>query len=217
MKKQKSQPSTNGKKLVPCAIYTRVSSDEGLDMDFTSIDAQREAYEAYIKSLAHEGWVLVPDRYEDAGISAKTLERPALKRLLNDIASGKVEIVVFYKIDRFSRSLLDFAKLMDIFEKHHASFVSITQQVNTATPMGRLILNVLMSFAQFERELISERTRDKIAATRRKGKWSGGRPILGYDVDPNRFKLLVNEAESSQVKIIFDLYLLHQSLQRVCQ
>src|SRR5262245_58161970 len=160
---------------VRCGIYTRKSTEEGLEQEFNSLDAQREAGEAFIASQRAEGWTCLPDRYDDPGYSGGNTDRPALKRLLADIESGKVDCVVVYKVDRLSRSLLDFSRLMETFYKHKVAFVSVTQQFNTATSMGRLILNVLLSFAQFERELISERTRDKMAATRRKGKYAGGR------------------------------------------
>jgi site-specific DNA recombinase len=192
---------------VPCAIYTRKSTDEGLEKEFNSLDAQRESAEAYIKSQAHAGWTCLPDEYDDGGFTGGNMERPALKRLLTDIESGKVRCVVVYKVDRLSRSLLDFARMMEVFDRHGVSFVSVTQQFNTASSMGRLVLNVLLSFAQFEREIISERTRDKIAAARRKGKWSGGRPILGYDVDSRGGRLLVNDDEAARVQGIFELYL----------
>ncbi|MBS0208865.1 MAG: recombinase family protein [Planctomycetes bacterium] len=193
-----------------CAIYTRKSTEDGLEQEFNSLDAQRESGEAFIKSQTHEGWHCLPDRYDDGGFTGGNMERPALQRLLADIKAGRVNCVVVYKVDRLSRSLLDFARMMEVFEQHHVSFVSVTQQFNTATSMGRLILNVLLSFAQFEREMISERTRDKIAATRRKGKWSGGMPILGYNVVET--KLVVNETEAERVREIFDLYLQRQSL-----
>jgi site-specific DNA recombinase len=197
---------------VRCAIYTRKSTEEGLEQEFNSLDAQRESGEAYIKSQACEGWECLSGHYDDGGFTGGNMERPALKRLLADIESEKVDCVVVYKVDRLSRSLLDFARMMETFEKHHVSFVSVTQQFNTATSMGRLVLNVLLSFAQFEREIISERTRDKIAAARRKGKWAGGHPLLGYDIDPQGFKLVVNEDEAFRVRAIFDLYLEHQAL-----
>jgi site-specific DNA recombinase len=202
---------------VHCAVYTRKSTDEGLDKDFNTLIAQREAGEAYIQSQAAAGWVCLPDRYDDGGFTGANLERPALQRLLADIAAGKVHCVVLSRIDRLSRSLLDFARLMETFERHHVAFVSVSQQVNSATSMGRLMLNVLLSFAQFERELIGERTRDKIAAARRKGKWVGGMPLLGYDVDPRGAKLVVNEAEAVRVRAIFNLYLEHQALLPVVQ
>ena len=195
---------------VRCAIYTRKSTEEGLDQDFNSLDAQREAGQAYIASQRHEGWSCLAQRYDDGGYSGANIDRPALGQLLADIAEGKVDCVVVYKVDRLSRSLLDFARLMETFERHKVSFVSVTQQFNTATSMGRLVLNVLLSFAQFEREMIAERTRDKIAATRRKGKWCGGMPRLGYDV--HNGKLLVNEAEAKRVREIFALYLERPSM-----
>jgi len=200
-----------------CAIYTRKSTEEGLDQEFNSLDAQREAGEAFVKSQASEGWTCLPDRYDDGGFTGGNMERPALKRLLADIEAGKIDCVVVYKVDRLSRSLLDFARMMETFEKHCVSFVSVTQQFNTATSMGRLVLNVLLSFAQFEREIISERTRDKIAATRRKGKWAGGHPILGYDVDPQGFRLVVNADEAERVRAIFKLYVQHEALLPVVQ
>jgi site-specific DNA recombinase len=169
--------TTQNEAVVRCAIYTRKSSEEGLDQNFNSLDAQRESAEMYIASQRHEGWVCSPDRYDDGGFTGGNMDRPALARLLADIAARKIQAVVVYKVDRLSRSLLDFAKMMETFDKYHVAFVSVTQQFNTGTSMGRLVLNVLLSFAQFEREIISERTRDKIAATRRKGKWTGGHPV----------------------------------------
>lgn len=198
--------------LVRCAVYTRKSTEEGLEQEFNSLDAQREAGELFVRSQAGEGWSLLPDRYDDGGFTGGNMERPGLQHLFADIEAGKIDVVVVYKVDRLSRSLLDFAGMMQTFEKHRVSFVSVTQQFNTATSMGRLVLNVLLSFAQFEREIISERTRDKIAATRRKGKWAGGHPILGYDIDVNGYKLVVNPEESERVRTIFQLYLEHQSL-----
>src|SRR5437016_2755107 len=165
-----------------CAIYTRKSTEEGLEMEFNSLDAQREACEAYVASQRAEGWLLVPDRYDDGGFSGGTLERPALKRLLADIESGRVDVVVVYKIDRLSRSLMDFSRLIEVFDRHNVTFVSVTQSFNTTTSMGRLTLNVLLSFAQFEREVIGERIRDKLAASKKKGIWMGGNPPLGYHV-----------------------------------
>jgi site-specific DNA recombinase len=202
---------------VRCAIYTRKSTEEGLDQDFNSLDAQRESALAYIASQQHEGWMALHDNYDDGGFTGGNMERPALQQLLADIAAGKVDCVVVYKVDRLSRSLLDFARMMEVFERHHVAFVAVTQQFNTATSMGRLVMNVLLSFAQFEREIISERTRDKIAAARRKGKWSGGMPVLGYDVEPRGGKLRVNEAEAKQVRAIFALYRDRQSLLRAVQ
>jgi site-specific DNA recombinase len=198
--------------LVRCAIYTRKSTEEGLEQEFNSLDAQRESAEAFIRSQTHEGWTCLPERYDDGGFTGGNMERPALQRLLADIQAGKIDCVVTYKVDRLSRSLLDFAKMMETFEQHGVSFVSITQQFNSATSMGRLILNVLLSFAQFEREIIAERTRDKMAATRRKGKWSGGMPVLGFDLDPRGRRLHVNEEEAERVRSIFALYLEHQAL-----
>jgi len=197
-----------------CAIYTRKSTEEGLEQEFNSLDAQRESAEAYIASQKAEGWVCVPDRYDDGGFTGGNMERPALQRLLKDIEARKVDCVVVYKVDRLSRSLLDFARIMQTFDDHNVSFVSVTQAFNTTHSMGRLTLNILLSFAQFEREIISERTRDKIAASRRKGKWSGGHPLLGYDVEraPGGSRLVVNEEEAARVRSIFDLYLDKQSL-----
>ena len=167
-------------KSLRCAVYTRKSTEHNLDLEFNSLDAQREACEAYIKSQAHEGWRLVTDRYDDGGLSGASLDRPALQALLADIRAGKVDIVVVYKVDRLTRSLADFAKLVELFDRHTVSFVSITQSFNTTTSMGRLTLNMLLSFAQFEREVIGERVRDKIAASKRKGIWVGGPVPLGY-------------------------------------
>ncbi len=190
---------------VRCAIYTRKSSEEGLDMEFNSLDAQRESCAAYIASQKAEGWVPVPDHYDDGGFSGGNLERPALKRLLADIEAGLVDVVVVYKIDRLSRSLMDFSKLVEVFDRNGVTFVSVTQSFNTTTSMGRLTLNILLSFAQFEREVIGERIRDKFAASRRKGMWMGGVPPLGYDVI-NR-KLVVNAAEADLVRHIFRRFL----------
>jgi site-specific DNA recombinase len=215
MSKRKSPSSTATLKTVRCAVYTRKSTEERTEQEFTSLQAQREAGEAYIKSQASEGWICLPEHYDDGGFSGGNMDRPALACLLADIEAGKVDVAIVYKVDRLSRSLLDFAQMMVTFERRQVAFVSVTQQLNTATSMGRLILNVLLSFAQFEREIISERTRDKIAAARRKGKWSGGHPLLGYDVDPHTRKLLVNEAEAVRVREIFQLYLEHQALMPV--
>ena len=201
-------------KLVRCAIYTRKSTKDGLEQEFNSLAAQREAF---VWSQAGEGWVPVPDRCDDGGFTGGNMDRPARKRLMADIEPGKIDCVVVYKVDRLSRSLLDFAQMMQTFDKYKVSFVSVTQQFYTAISMGRLVLNVLLSFAQFEREIISERTRDRIAATRRKGKWAGGWPILGYDVDPQGYKLNVNGAEAERVRPIFNLYLEHESLQPVVE
>ena len=211
----KATAKSNGeKKVVRCAIYTRKSTEEGLQQEFNSLDAQRESGEAYITAQKHEGWVCLPDRYDDGGFTGGNLDRPAVQRMMSDIKAGKIDCVVVYKVDRLSRSLMDFARMMETFEEHHVSFVSVTQQFNTSHSMGRLMLNVLLSFAQFEREIISERTRDKIAAARRKGKFAGGRPVLGYDLlsNPAGPRLVVNDAEANQVRTIFELYLKHQAL-----
>ena len=196
-------------KPIRCAIYTRKSSDEGLEQDFNSLDAQRDAAESYIASQRAEGWTCNPARYDDGGFTGGNVDRPGVQRLMADIEAGLIDCVVVYKVDRLSRSLLDFARMLEVFEQKGVAFVSVTQQFNTANSMGRLMLNVLLSFAQFEREVISERTRDKIAATKRKGFWSGGRPVLGYDIErrPGGNRLAVNEDEASQVRRIFDLYL----------
>jgi len=201
------------KKPIRCAIYTRKSSDEGLEQDFNSLDAQREACAAYIASQKGEGWALVPNRYDDGGISGGTLERPGLRKLLVDIEAGTVDRVVVYKVDRLTRSLADFAKLVERFDEAGASFVSVTQQFNTATSMGRLTLNVLLSFAQFEREVTAERIRDKIAASKKKGLWMGGLVPLGYDAKDRT--LVNNEGEAETVRTIFRLYLELGSVRRV--
>lgn len=213
----------NGKvcaaRSIRCAAYTRKSTEEGLQQEFNSLDAQREAAEAYIASQLHEGWVCLPDRYDDGGFTGANMDRPALKRLFEDIEAGRIDCVVVYKVDRLSRSLLDFARMMEKFDRHKVSFVSVTQHFNTTHSMGRLTLNILLSFAQFEREIIGERTRDKIAAARRRGKWMGGKPLLGYDlvVGPGGGKLVVNDADASRVRAIFELYLENQSLIRTCR
>ena len=196
-------------RAVRCAVYTRKSSEEGLDQDFNSLDAQREAAESFIASQRAEGWRCLPARYDDGGFTGGNMDRPAVQRLLADIEAGLVDCVVVYKVDRLSRSLIDFARMMEVFEKRGVSFVSVTQQFNTTHSMGRLTLNILLSFAQFEREIISERTRDKIAAAKRKGMWGGGRPILGYDIDrlPGGNRLVVNASEAERVRRIFALYL----------
>ena len=198
-------PSLPGKvRKLRCAIYTRKSTDEGLDQAFNTLDAQRDACEAYVASQRAEGWVLVPDHYDDGGFSGGTLERPALRRLLADVERGLVDVVVVYKIDRLSRSLTDFAKLVEVFEVHGVTFVSVTQAFNTTTSMGRLTLNILLSFAQFEREVIGERIRDKVAASKARGMWMGGKVPLGYDVRER--KLVVNEAEAGRVRRVFELF-----------
>ena len=188
-----------------CAIYARVSSVSGLEQDFNSLDAQRESAEAYIKSQAREGWRLVRDSFEDGGFSGGSMERPGLNKLMEKIRDKRIDIVIVYKVDRLTRSLADFAKLIDLFEAHKVSFVSVTQSFNTTSSMGRLTLNVLLSFAQFEREVTGERIRDKIAASKKKGMWMGGMGPLGYRVQDR--KLLVEEYEAAIVKTVFDLYL----------
>jgi DNA invertase Pin-like site-specific DNA recombinase len=199
MAKQQLTPPI--RKKLRCAVYTRKSTEEGLEQEFNSLDAQREACESYVASQKAEGWMLLSDRYDDGGYSGGTLERPALKRLLADIEAGAVDIVVVYKIDRLSRSLMDFAKLVEVFDRRNVTFVSITQAFSTTTSMGRLTLNVLLSFAQFEREVIGERIRDKIAASRRKGMWMGGFVPLGYSVKDR--KLIINETEAELIRSIF--------------
>jgi site-specific DNA recombinase len=190
---------------IRCAIYTRKSTEEGLEQEFNSLDAQREAAEAYILSQRLAGWVTTPGLYDDGGFSGASMDRPALRQLLADVEAGKVDCVVVYKVDRLSRSLLDFSRLIELFDRFGVSFVSVTQEFNSTTSLGRLTLNILLSFAQFEREIIGERTRDKIAAARRKGKWMGGSPVLGYDADPQARRLVVNEDEAARVRRIFEI------------
>ena len=193
------------KRRMRCAIYTRKSSEEGLEQEFNSLDAQRESCEAYVKSQRAEGWELLPDRYDDGGFSGGTTERPALKHLLADVEAGRVDVVVVYKVDRLTRSLSDFVRMVESFDTHAVSFVSVTQAFNTTSSMGRLTLNVLLSFAQFEREVTGERIRDKFAASKKKGMWMGGRPPLGYDIE--RRKLTINKGEARTVRQIFKCYL----------
>jgi site-specific DNA recombinase len=200
-------------KPMRCAIYTRVSTEHGLEQDFNSLDAQREAAQAYIRSQAHAGWALIRSRYDDGGFSGGSTERPALQQLLADVRARKVDVIVVYKVDRLTRSLADFAKLVELFDAHGVSFVSVTQQFNTTTSMGRLTLNVLLSFAQFEREVTSERIRDKIAASKRKGLWVGGMVPLGYESRDR--KVQVVEAEAHQVRTMFERYLELGSLDRL--
>lgn len=195
-----------------CAIYTRKSTDEGLDQDFNSLDAQRMAAENYIASQKHEGWICLPEHYDDGGFTGGNMERPALKKLLDDVAAGKIDIIMVYKVDRLSRSLMDFSRIIEVLDKSNASFVSVTQHFNTTDSMGRLTLNILLSFAQFEREIISERTRDKMSMQRKLGKFTGGRPILGYDIVPEGGAIAVNQEEAELVRQIFNLYLEHQSV-----
>lgn len=198
----------SARKQLRCAIYTRKSTEEGLDQEFNSLDAQYEACRAYIQSQKHEGWTLIDERYDDGGYSGGNMDRPALLKLLSQVENRKIDVIVVYKVDRLTRSLMDFSKIVDRLDEHNTSFVSVTQQFNTTTSMGRLTLNVLLSFAQFEREVISERVRDKIAASKKKGMWMGGSVPLGYDVVDR--KLVVNEKEAKQVNHIFERYLLHK-------
>src|SRR5882757_2945350 len=202
-------------RLLRCAIYTRKSTEHGLDQEFNSLDAQREACEAYIKSQASQGWKALPQHYDDPAYSGGNLDRPALQKLLQDIDAGRIDVIVVYKIDRLTRSLADFAKLVEAFDAKSISFVAVTQQFNTTTSMGRLTLNVLLSFAQFERELSSERVRDKVAASRRKGKWTGGTAPLGYDTKGK--KLVINKAEAETVRYIFKRYLELQSFGKLVE
>src|ERR1700731_2525386 len=202
-------------KLQRCAIYARKSTEHNLDLEFNSLDAQREACEAYMKSQEHEGWRLVPDRYNDGGLSGATLDRPALQQLLADVRAGKITIVVVYKVDRLTRSLADFAKPLELFDEYGVSFVSITQSFNTTSSMGRLTLNVLLSFAQFEREVIGERVRDKIAASKRKGIWVGGPVPLGYRCIAKKLVVVPEEAET--IRSIFRCYLEFGSLRALIE
>ena len=208
--KVEGKPATSPARL-RCAIYTRKSTEEGLDQEFNSLAAQREASEAFILSQRREGWLALPDRYDDGGFTGANMDRPALGRLLQAVEAGELDCVVVYKVDRLSRSLLDFTRILSLFEKHKVSFVAVTQQFNTSTSLGRLTLNILLSFAQFERELIGERTRDKMSAARKKGRWVGGRPVLGYDVSPGGGALVVKEGEAEQVRSIFQLFEQHRS------
>ena len=207
--KERRRNKSNQQSEVRCAIYTRKSTDEGLELDFNSLDAQRESAEAYIASQKHEGWTCLPQRYDDGGYTGGNMDRPALKQLTADIEAGLVDCVVVYMVDRLSRSLLDFARMMEVFDRHNVSFVSVTQQFNTTHSMGRLTLNILLSFAQFEREIISERTRDKIAGARRKGKWAGGWPLLGYNIvtGAGGSRIMPNTKEAKRVVQIFELFL----------
>jgi site-specific DNA recombinase len=197
-----------------CAIYTRKSTEEGLDQEFSSLDAQREAAEAFILSQKREGWSTLRERYDDGGFTGANMDRPALKRLLAAVEGSELDCVVVYKVDRLSRSLLDFTRMLSLFEKHNVSFVAVTQQFNTNTSLGRLTLNILLSFAQFERELIGERTRDKMSAARKKGRWVGGCPVLGYDVDAGGGRLVVNDDEAERVRAIFSLFEKYGSVRR---
>lgn len=199
-------------KQIKCAIYTRKSTTEGADQDFTSLDAQRESAESYIASQKHQGWIALAQKYDDYGFTGANTERPALQQLLSDIKENKINCVIVYKVDRLSRSLLDFTNLLSLFEKYNVTFVSVTQHFNTQNSMGRLTLNILLSFAQFEREIISERTSDKMGAARKKGKFVGGRPALGYDLDTTTHRLSVNAKEAEVVKRIFNLYIREESI-----
>src|SRR2546430_13161368 len=196
-----------------CAIYTRKASEEGLEQEFNSLEAQCEACEAYIRSQRHEGWVLARTRYDDGGFSGGNIERPALQRLLADIREGRIDIIIVYKVDRLTRSLADFARLVGIFDAQGVSFVSVTQQFNTTSSMGRLTLNVLLSFAQFEREVTGERIRDKIAASQKKGMWMGGWVPIGYDRKDRT--LIINEDEAKTVRTIFELFLELKNVRKV--
>jgi site-specific DNA recombinase len=191
--------------LVRCAIYTRKSTEEGLNQEFNSLEAQREAAEAYILSQAQNRWTTLRERYDDGGFSGASIDRPAMRKLLADVEAGRIDCVVVYKVDRLSRSLLDFARMMEMFDERGVSFVSVTQDFNTRSSLGRLTLHILLSFAQFEREIIGERTRDKLSAARRKGKWTGGCPVLGYDVDPLGRRLQVNPQEAEQIRQMFEI------------
>ncbi len=202
-------------KKIRCAIYTRKSSEDGLEQEFNSLDAQREACAAYVASQKQEGWVLLPDAYDDGGLSGGSLERPALQRLLDDIRDGKVDQIIVYKIDRLTRSLADFAKIVETLDAAGASFVSVTQSFNTATSMGRLTLNMLLSFAQFEREVTAERIRDKIAASKRKGLWMGGSVPIGYDPDGRTLK--INPSEAKTIRTLYDLYEQHSTIRAVAE
>jgi len=210
MSRKREVRRPNGVSVIRCAIYTRKSSEERLEQDFDSLDAQRESCEAYIRSQKSAGWVALPEMYDDGGISGGAMERPALRRLLDDIAAGRVDTYVVYKVDRLMRSLNDFAKIVYAFDAKGVSFVSVTQQFNTTTSMGRLTLNMLLSFAQFEREVTGERIRDKIAASKQKGLWMGGMPPLGYDVADR--KLVVNAPEAETVRHIFRRYVTLKSV-----
>ena len=198
-------PTATRRKTMRCAIYTRKSTEEGLEQTFNTLDAQRDAAEAYIRSQREEGWTALTDKYDDGGYTGANMDRPALKKMLQDVRDGLVDCVLVYKVDRLTRSLLDFSRIIEVLDQHGVSFVSVTQQFNTTSSLGRLTLNILLSFAQFEREMIAERTKDKMSAARRKGRWVGGNPVLGYDLSDKDAALLVNEEEASRVRAIFDL------------
>jgi site-specific DNA recombinase len=204
-------------KIIRCAIYTRKSTEEGLQQEFNSLDAQREASEAFVASQKHEGWQVITEHFDDGGYTGGNMDRPALKRLLAAVEARSIDCIIVYKVDRLSRSLLDFARIIEVFDRNGVSFVAVTQQFNTTSSLGRLTLNILLSFAQFEREIISERTRDKMSAARRKGKWIGGHPVLGYDIDSKGGRIIVNPAEAEQVRTLFGLYLTKGSTLPVLQ
>jgi len=210
-------PTATRRKTMRCAIYTRKSTEEGLEQTFNTLDAQRDAAEAYIRSQREEGWTALTDKYDDGGYTGANMDRPALKKMLQDVRDGLVDCVLVYKVDRLTRSLLDFSRIIEVLDQHGVSFVSVTQQFNTTSSLGRLTLNILLSFAQFEREMIAERTKDKMSAARRKGRWVGGNPVLGYDLSDKDAALLVNEEEASRVRAIFDLYLEYEAMMPVVQ
>ncbi len=217
MRRKKGNGHVKNDRPIRCVIYSRVSTENQLDMDFNSIDCQLEACQAYIKSQKAEGWICLPDRYNDGGFTGGNMERPALNMLLSDIQEDKIDCIVVYKLDRLSRSLIDFTRILDLLNKNNVSFVSITQKFDTSNSMGQLLLNILLSFAQFERQIIAERTSDKMCAARKKGKFVGGIPMLGYDVAPGGGKLIINQEEAQRVQEIFPLYLKHQSLTKTAQ
>lgn len=203
------------KRQFRCAIYTRKSHEEGLEQEFNSLDAQRESCENYIASQKGNGWLCLPEHYDDGGFSGGNMNRPALQKLKEDIKVGLIDIIVIYKIDRLTRSLSDFSELQEFFDEHDVSFVSVTQEINTSTSAGRMMLNILMTFAQYEREIIAERVRDKVSAAKKRGKNCGGFPILGYDSDPATKKLIINKQEAEIVRFVFKSYLKHGSAKAV--
>ncbi len=215
--RRQNQAETSEPGVRRCAIYVRKSTEDGLEQAFNSLDAQRLACEEYARARSVDHWTVLPEQYTDGGFSGATVKRPAFQRLLQDIEAQKIDCVIVHRVDRLSRSLLDFARLMAFFQEHNVSFVSVTQNFSTADPVGRLTLNLLATFSEFEREMIVARTRDKVAAARRKGRWTGGTPILGFDVDPRGGRLVVNEDEAAMVREIFALYLREQSLTRVVE
>jgi site-specific DNA recombinase len=217
MSRSNGKRSPKQKQAVPCAIYTRKSVENGLDQEFNTLDAQRESCEAYVASQKGNGWVCLPDRYDDAGYSGGNVDRPALRKLISDIETRKIKVVIVYRIDRLSRSLRDFSQLMDFLKEHDVALVSVTESFDTSTPSGRVLLYIISIFSQYERELISERTSDKVCAARRRGKFTGGRPVLGYDLHPDGGKLVVNDEDAAQVQEIFRLYLKQRSLMAVAE